>query len=419
VDRDTERVSEAVRAAPSETADSGSTARLSNLLRAVNRTLVEATTREEIEAGVCEAVTSLDPYVFAWIGERKLAGANVTPRTWAGVEEGYLDEIVVSVNEDETGRGPAGMTLKTGRDQVVQDIEDESTFEPWRESARERGYRSIVGIPVEYGETSYGALFVYAARAHAFLKQDVATLAEVGEVIGFGINAVSNRNLLLSDTVVELELSLRDSSAFFNDATRRLGCRLELEGAVPIGNGCLLIYISMEDGDVGELLESGEETPHVEHGRIVDRDEPLLEFEVSSRSPTVTITNHGGTVRSAISENGTGRLLVEVAPETDVRTLVEEFCREFPDSELLSKRDVEHPVQTAHEFRQGLADRLTIRQRSVLRTAYHAGYYDWPRQSTAEDIATVMDVSSPTLHYHLRNAQREVLDAFFDQSSKR
>ncbi|MFC7230435.1 helix-turn-helix domain-containing protein [Saliphagus sp. GCM10025308] len=36
--------------------------------------------------------------------------------------------------------------------------------------------------------------------------------------------------------------------------------------------------------------------------------------------------------------------------------------------------------------------------------AYHAGYFDWPRQNTAGDIAASMDVAETTFHYHLRNA---------------
>ncbi|MEF8778108.1 MAG: helix-turn-helix domain-containing protein, partial [Natronomonas sp.] len=51
--------------------------------------------------------------------------------------------------------------------------------------------------------------------------------------------------------------------------------------------------------------------------------------------------------------------------------------------------------------------------------AYFAGYFDWPRGSTAEEGADSMGVSSPTLHNHLRKAERKLLSSFFDHAQDR
>ncbi|MFC7027627.1 helix-turn-helix domain-containing protein [Halomicroarcula sp. GCM10025710] len=47
---------------------------------------------------------------------------------------------------------------------------------------------------------------------------------------------------------------------------------------------------------------------------------------------------------------------------------------------------------------------MTDRQAEILRAAYLAGYYAWPRDTTAEELAESLDISSPTLHQHLRRA---------------
>jgi predicted DNA binding protein len=101
-----------------------------------------------------------------------------------------------------------------------------------------------------------------------------------------------------------------------------------------------------------------------------------------------------------------------------VREVVEAVGEAFPDSELLSKTEHERSVETAQEFRSTLHDRLTDRQRNTLRTAYHGGYFESPRDSTAEELAETLDISSPTLHYHLRAGQSKLLDAFFDEDSE-
>lgn len=50
-------------------------------------------------------------------------------------------------------------------------------------------------------------------------------------------------------------------------------------------------------------------------------------------------------------------------------------------------------------------DSLTERQRAVLQTAYEAGYYDYPRTATQDEVATAMDITGSTVAEHLRNAE--------------
>ncbi|WP_010612695.1 helix-turn-helix domain-containing protein, partial [Halococcus hamelinensis] len=120
-------------------------------------------------------------------------------------------------------------------------------------------------------------------------------------------------------------------------------------------------------------------------------------------------------VRRLTSEDGEARLVCEVAADTDVRRVVDAFEAAYPGTALLSKRAVELPVGTEAGFRQAVDDRLTEKQRAAVRAAFFAGYYDWPRGSTAEELAASMGISSPTLHSHLRKAQRKLLTAFLDE----
>jgi predicted DNA binding protein len=54
---------------------------------------------------------------------------------------------------------------------------------------------------------------------------------------------------------------------------------------------------------------------------------------------------------------------------------------------------------------------LTDRQREVVEIAYHSGFFEWPRDSTGEEIAETLGVSPPTVHKHLRAAERKLLAA--------
>ncbi|WP_245957324.1 helix-turn-helix domain-containing protein [Haloplanus rubicundus] len=96
----------------------------------------------------------------------------------------------------------------------------------------------------------------------------------------------------------------------------------------------------------------------------------------------------GGAVRRASFDGGTGRLVVDLPPDGDVRRIVETISDEY-DAEFVSKAERKRFVTTAHEFRDG----LTQRQRTVLRTAYLADYFESPRGSTAEEVATSLDIT--------------------------
>jgi predicted DNA binding protein len=112
-------------------------------------------------------------------------------------------------------------------------------------------------------------------------------------------------------------------------------------------------------------------------------------------------------------------VVVELPPDADVRRLVEAVDGSFEGTELLAKRDRPRRPETIGAFRSELEDRLTDRQRTVLRTAYLADYFASPRGSTAEEVGETLDISGATVLYHLRNGQRELLDALFDEGNDR
>ena len=99
---------------------------------------------------------------------------------------------------------------------------------------------------------------------------------------------------------------------------------------------------------------------------------------------------------------------------TDVRSVFNGLQSSFPESSLRSKQEIQRSVQTTDGLRRSLEDDLTDNQQSILRAAYLADYFEWPRGSTAEELADSLGVSSPTLHNHLRKAQQKLLTAFFD-----
>lgn len=159
--------------------------RINAVVRDLNRGLVHASTRDEIDQRVCEIISESDPYLFAWIGDHDSDTQTVIGRAAAGVEESYLDEIRITTDEKQTAQGPTGKAVNTHEIQVAQNIPEDPAYEPWREQAIERGYRSSAAIPLVYDETLYGVLNIYADRTDAFDADEQALLEELGTTIAY------------------------------------------------------------------------------------------------------------------------------------------------------------------------------------------------------------------------------------------
>ncbi|WP_191965873.1 MULTISPECIES: PAS domain S-box protein [Haloferax] len=168
------------------------TGEILDTVREINRQIATTDDRETLEQAVCETLAEADPYVFAWVGD--VEDDELVQRASAGVEDGYLDSITITVTDGPTSRGPAGTAARTHESAVMQDIHEDPAFEPWRDAARERGYQSSMAVPLVYNGTRYGVLSIYADRKSAFDGRERAILEEVGDTLANSIAAGETRH---------------------------------------------------------------------------------------------------------------------------------------------------------------------------------------------------------------------------------
>ncbi|WP_135825518.1 bacterio-opsin activator domain-containing protein [Halorussus ruber] len=395
--------------------------RINEVAQEVVQILIGEPTRDEITRAVCDHLVETELYQVAWVGEPSPNGSRMTNVVGAGLDDQTRD-LIESIDASEDSEEPVPRAYYDGETHVVQSVsDDESLPEQRREDILERGDRSGIAVPIRYGDTTYGVLSVGSDRLSAFSEREAAAFDVLGEVIGFAIGAVKHRRLALSDTVVELEFRLTDADSFYVAVSDALDCRLSLEGMAAGPEGTLLFYDTLTGADPEELLERTDEWDAVEDARLVSDgdDESLIEFTVSGSSLALTLSEYGANTKTAVSENGEATVVAELPADADVRSVVERVRTKFPDVELVAKRETERELRTPRDFRQDFDERLTDAQRTALRAAYFAGYYEWPRDSTAEEVADALGVSSPTFHQHIRKAQRELLGTFFDSEGDR
>ncbi|MFC7074773.1 bacterio-opsin activator domain-containing protein [Halovenus rubra] len=384
---------------------------LNELISDILADLVDAASREEIAETICRQLGKTDIYEFAWVGEHELGGDDIVIRAAAGRTGRTLDEIDACLDEVTV---PEERAIDSGESVVVQPIgDDDGVAEPIRRAAFADGLQSLLAIPLIYGSSVYGVVGVYTAEQDAFSERERSSFETVGEMAGFAINATRHRNLLLSDTVVDLDLQVSDPEAPLVSTASQAETALSLDGVVPQGEE-LLCYVVAEE-NVPSVATALREHDGAHEARVIGEYEEggVLEVCLGSRTPLGLLAASGVTVRSGEFTAGEGNIGIECSPEEDVRRIVAALSREY-DVDVLAKRERERDVTTAREFRDELRDKLTDRQENSLRTAFFADYFESPRGSSAQEVAEALDITGPTLLHHLRAGQRKLLEEFFD-----
>jgi two-component system NtrC family sensor kinase len=164
--------------------------RVQAVASAVSRELLRVGRDEEAFQHACRIAVEHGHFRFAWVGTVAHGGARVVPVARAGFEDGYLDEITVTVDLTSEGRGPAGRAIREGYPVVVSDTATDDRFVPWREPALRRGYRGCAAFPLRRGGQVAGALVIYAAEKDRFDADQIELLCGLADDIGFKLNAI-------------------------------------------------------------------------------------------------------------------------------------------------------------------------------------------------------------------------------------
>ncbi|MFQ3319622.1 MAG: PAS domain S-box-containing protein [Natronomonas sp.] len=385
--------------------------RISETVYEVIQVVVDAATREEIETVVSERLAASELYRSVWVG-RNDPGETVDPYTGVGTVDDFLDRIGGLNDVDWTRH--AAKAIETGTVQVIQRISDSELPESVREVAIDMGIESGTAVPVVHRGNVLGVICVYSSRPDAFSDREQAAFRRLGEVIGFCINAVQTERLLLSNTVTELTVRITGSDAFLASASSLSDGPARHEWSTPVSSdpGHYRHYITVAGIDPTAVIDLAAETSPVQSIEHVGENDDGYVFEVvTSDSLLRRLFEAGASPKTMVASDGETTLVVELPGDADTRSVVE-AASELYNAELISKRKVERPVSTTNEFYDAVAGELTDRQKAALRHAYFGGYFSWPRDATAEEVAESMEISSPTFHYHIRRAQRTLVEAY-------
>ena len=163
-------------------------------LSGCNRTLVRATDEVQLTKDICDTIVSVGGYRMAWVGSLEHGESRrIVPGAWSGFEDGYLATIGLTWDEEETGQGPGGRSVRERHVVVSRDTQTDPRF-VWRKDAVARGFRSTAAFPLmDHQGVPFALLAIYSAEVDAFDEKEITLLEELSADLAFGIGSLRAR----------------------------------------------------------------------------------------------------------------------------------------------------------------------------------------------------------------------------------
>ncbi len=170
------------------------TDRALKILSEFNHSLITANNEKDFLVSICKNIVEYGGYRMVWVGyadhgEDKL----IIPVASYGDDDGYLENADITWKESERGRGPTGLSIRTGKPAICHFLKDDPNLAPWREEAMKRGFVSSISVPMMNKTVPIGSINIYASEPDAFNDEEVGLLVNLASDLVFGIQAIKSK----------------------------------------------------------------------------------------------------------------------------------------------------------------------------------------------------------------------------------
>ena len=377
--------------------------RILMLLSACDDALVRADNIQALLQEVCFLIVEIGGYRLAWIGYRlDDAEHTVQPVAQDGFDNGYIESVDLTWGEGPRGQGPTGVAIRSGQARVVQDIQSDPGFGPWRTEALKRGYASTAALPLVIEGDTIGALNIYASESDAFREEDVALLMELAGNLAYGIKSL------------RMEEEKRRVLEHLRQSEQRLTTAFNVSpDAISIISLADERFVEMNDRFVAFSGFSRDEllgrTP-AELGLCRDPDRrvemrELLERHGSLREFELLFHPRGGEVRTVLASAE----ITEINGEPCILSVLHDIsARKQVEVELLRAKEA---AETANRSKSEFLSRMSHELRTPLNAILGFGQLlesdpvEMLTQSQAENVEQIIKAG-----WHLLELVNEVLD---------
>ncbi|MHB8067089.1 MAG: HD domain-containing phosphohydrolase [Desulfobaccales bacterium] len=165
--------------------------RLYRVLSKIHEAAVHLQEPKQLLQRACRIAVEDGLFKMAWVGLVQPDTLTAKPAAFWGMEEGYLDEIRVSLAEIPEGQEPVGRSIREGRSCICKNIEQDPHQASWFLKALTRGFRSMGAFPLTVDSETIGAIALYSQEPDFFDQENVQMLTSVAAILSFALESAA------------------------------------------------------------------------------------------------------------------------------------------------------------------------------------------------------------------------------------
>lgn len=227
----------------------------------------------------------------------------------------------------------------------------------------------------------------------------------------------------VGETTTQLTLRIWHPDCWMLQCTSEVDAGLIAHGVYEIEDqvSARLTAYANSNSDIEELISVTDDSPLTDSVKVVNEhfdpnptasgagnatEELLVEYE-SENSIYDAFISRGFVPDEEIRVHGGNEYWNVIIPES--RETIQDRLDEVRD-EMTAEITVEELRSTTDAGSDcAVSSDLSERQREIFRLAQRRGYYRWPREVSASELAAELDISKTTLLEHLRKAEAKLL----------
>jgi len=200
-----------------------------------NHTAKHASNWDELLRGICKGAVEAGKFELAWVGLVGNATHLLNPVCFYGREEGFLENIRISIDDVPEGRMPSGYAIRENRVIYINDCASDERVLSWREQMLSRGFLSAAALPLRSGKTVIGALQLYSGETGFFDEDHLMLMEDMASEISFALTRFE-REAAHINVEKERERALNNMQKALQDSIHAIAYALETRDPYTAGH---------------------------------------------------------------------------------------------------------------------------------------------------------------------------------------
>lgn len=164
--------------------------RLYSVLSQINSAIVRIHERQSLFEEVCRIVVEHGKFAMAWLGGLDPKTKKITPLACRGSDTGNTTDNIGELSRYSAGTGIIGESVSRGELVYCNDISAQQSESSFCQDALERGYYSVVSLPLQAEEQVVAVLALFVKEKDFFDATEMKLLDELASDISFALDYI-------------------------------------------------------------------------------------------------------------------------------------------------------------------------------------------------------------------------------------